>query len=93
MSREHGFYLVVIIPWYRNFDKHIHLLREVVAWDDITVVDLPASLNNLPRPRIDYFFDRLHPNREGHRHIAAAIGEKLRLKWESRVVNRFDFHN
>lgn len=74
MSREHGFRLVVIIPWYRDFDEHVPLLRELTAWNDITVVDLPAKLIDLPNLRGSYFLDRVHPNPDGHRLIAEVIG-------------------
>ena len=83
MASQHGFQLVIIIPWYRSFDKHEPLLREVKAWDEAIVVDLPAQLADLPAPRGSYFSDHVHPNQAGHRLIAEVIGEQLRRAWRS----------
>ena len=82
MARHHGFQLVVVIPWYRAFDEHVPLLREVQSWDDVTVVDLPARLNNVPEPPASFFLDVVHPNPEGHRLIAREIGSQLQSSWQ-----------
>jgi len=85
MSQEHGFQLIVVIPWYRNFEEHVPLLRELTTWDDITVVDLPTKLTDLPNPRESFFLDVVHPNPDGHRLIAEVIGEQLHTSW--RITN------
>ena len=43
--------LVVIIPWYRVFDDHVHLLRETAQWQEVLVIDLPAALAAVPERR------------------------------------------
>lgn len=71
--------MVVLIPWYREFDAHVPLLRELTAWgDDIIIIDIPAALKDLPNSGKSYFNDRVHPNPDGHRMIADVIGEQLR---------------
>jgi lysophospholipase L1-like esterase len=80
----HGLHLVVVIPWYRQFEGHIPLLRSFAASNDVPAVDLPARLGALPAPRASYFIDPVHPNARGHRLIAREIEEELRAKWAGR---------
>jgi len=81
LCEAHGIRFVVLIPWYREFGMHIPLLHEFAATHPTLVVDLPAKLEHLPRPRESYFLDAFHPNREGQRQIALAIEEALRARW------------
>jgi lysophospholipase L1-like esterase len=69
--------LAVAIPWYRDFDKHIPLLREWKAPGGVVIIDLPALLEARAVPRGDYFIDAVHPNARGHQLIAEAIEAKL----------------
>ncbi len=74
LSEMDGFRLIVVIPWYLEFEEHIPLLRELGDSDsDLIVVDLPQRLAGLSETQSDYFRDQLHPNREGHRRIALEI--------------------
>ncbi len=72
--------LVVIIPWYRVFDDHVHLLRETAQWQEVLVIDLPAALAAVPEPLETYFVDRVHPSPSGHREIARVIDSELRAR-------------
>jgi lysophospholipase L1-like esterase len=81
LCRERGVRLAVIIPWYRSFEEHAPLLRELRAWNDVLLIDLPAMLADLPKARSAYFRDDVHPNAEGHRLIAGAIERELRAAW------------
>jgi len=81
LCREAGVRLAVIIPWYRSFDQHVHVLRELEGQSDVVVIDLPGLLAALPKPRSSYFVDDVHPNAEGHQLIAAAIERKPREEW------------
>jgi lysophospholipase L1-like esterase len=73
-----GVELVVIVPWYRKFERHAPLLRRFAEEHGLTLVDLPEILaRGLPRPREEYFLDRVHPTPEGHALIARAIADVL----------------
>jgi lysophospholipase L1-like esterase len=74
---ERGIDFVVLIPWYRTYEKHVPLLREFATQDGVAVVDLPALLRAVPRPRESYFLDTLHPNADGHRLIASTLAREL----------------
>jgi len=87
LCREQRIQLIVLVPWYREFEKHCFLLREFAAATGVPVVDLPEKLRDLPEPRVNYFIDRMHPNVNGHRAIGGAIAEELRALWDER-----DFH-
>jgi lysophospholipase L1-like esterase len=84
ISLSHGLRLVVVIPWYGNFRRHVELLREFCAENAVPVVDLPKILRMPAAERKEYFIDRVHPNMEGHRLIARAIAKRLRLIWGER---------
>ena len=84
LSLQHGFRLVVVIPWYLSFQEHIPLLRELESWSDITVVDLPAAFADLPDPRASYFYDKVHPNSKGHELIVGKIARDLSNSWNLR---------
>lgn len=76
MCRERGIDLVIVIPWYLKFKKHIALLRNFAERNGVTVVDLPRILpSRLSRAKKSYFVDDIHPTPEGHRLIAEAIYE------------------
>ncbi len=78
LCRERGIELVIAIPWYREFAKHIPLLRAFAEAHGVPVVDLPARLDaSLDRPRAEYFLDVVHPTAEGHTLIAGAIYDVL----------------
>jgi len=76
-----GIRLVIVIPWYREFDRHGPLLRGFALRKGITLVDLPTLFKSLPKARDDYFEDKAHPTREGHALIAKAIEDELRRAW------------
>ncbi len=73
LAEAHRFRLVVVVPWYRSFERHAPLLRSFAAEEGIVLVDLPERFATLPRPRSSYFVDALHPTAEGHALIAEAI--------------------
>ncbi len=78
---DNGIQLVVVVPWYRDFEEHIPLLRSFCSKYDVTIVDLPERLASL-QPRIGNFFkDRVHPGPNGHRLIAREIEEVVRPLW------------
>jgi len=76
LCAEHGIVPVVVIPWYRHFDLHVPLLRELRDAPDVVLVDLPRRLREVERA--PYFLDTLHPNAAGHRLIGREIVEVLR---------------
>lgn len=80
LSRQYNFRLIVIVPWYSDFEKHAPLLRELDAWENVTLIDLPEKLKGLPKPIKDYFKDRVHPNAIGHQLIANEISKELLMK-------------
>ncbi len=82
ICEEHGIQLIVIIPWYLQFEKHIDLLREFTTEHGLITIDLPSKLAELPKPRHEYFSDRVHPNAEGHAVMAHAIAEEMIRAWE-----------
>ncbi|MBE8233639.1 MAG: SGNH/GDSL hydrolase family protein [Endozoicomonadaceae bacterium] len=77
LSEQHGFRLVVVIPWYKTFEKHANLLRELKSWDKIKVIDLPRDLAYLSDSRSSYFLDIVHPTAKGHRLIGQEIRKQL----------------
>ncbi len=78
LAKEVGFHLVVVVPWYLEFDEHIPLLRESTgSKEQLTVVDLPQRLAHLSEERALYFRDQVHPNRRGHQIIAEEIAASL----------------
>jgi lysophospholipase L1-like esterase len=78
LASEIGFRLVVIIPWYLEFDEHILLLRDLKASSEtVTVIDLPKRLDHLSVDRARYFRDQVHPNRQGHQIMAEEIASAL----------------
>lgn len=82
LSQDHGFRLVVVIPWYLEFDEHASLLREFSRGaTDSTLVDLPARLEELEDSTQEYFRDQVHPNRRGHQLIADEIASVLQRSW------------
>jgi lysophospholipase L1-like esterase len=78
LCRERGLRLIVLIPWYREYEGHVPLLRELAGADDVILIDLHAMLADAPKPRPSYFDDAMHPTSEGHRLMAEAIAGELR---------------
>lgn len=87
LCANEGVDLVIVIPWYRDFERHAPLLRRFATEFVVPVVDLPALLSGLPQPRANYFQDPIHPNRDGQRVIATAILGVVGNRW-SRAVSR-----
>jgi lysophospholipase L1-like esterase len=81
LCADAGIDLVVVIPWYRDFEGHAALLRRFAAGHGLPVVDLPAELAATPRPRSAYFQDPVHPNREGQQIIAVEILDLVEQRW------------
>jgi lysophospholipase L1-like esterase len=77
LCREQGLRLIVLVPWYREYDGHVAVLRELAGAEDVILIDLHALLADPPKPRERYFYDEMHPTAEGHRLIAEAIAAKL----------------
>jgi len=76
--RDHEIELVVIVPIYRSFDRHVSLLRNFAERKGVTAVDLPRLLE----PRFEgrkgaYFLDAAHPGGPGHGLIAEAIEQVI----------------
>jgi lysophospholipase L1-like esterase len=84
IALESNLRLVVVIPWYQTFRKHVALLRRLGAAGEIVLVDLPLELRHVPGRRASYFVDGIHPNADGHRVIAVALAERLREIWGDR---------
>jgi len=74
-------HLIVVIPWYKHFRKHIPLLRRFTAGNNVHVVDLPQMLKDLNSHRDRYFNDSVHPNATGHALIAKQIEKGIRARW------------
>jgi len=87
LATENGLHLVIIAPWYREFEQHLPLLREFSANAGVPLVDLPEELQSLPRPRAEYFFDSVHPNSAGHELIATVIAESLQRLWSGSATD------
>jgi lysophospholipase L1-like esterase len=81
LCAERHLRLVVVIPWYAMFQDHISLLRTFARDHHLTVVDLPARLHDVSSAVGTNFLDRIHPNPNGHRLIAAEIAAVLRDQW------------
>jgi len=64
--RERGIQLVIIVPWYREFEAHAPLLRQFAAEHAVAMIDLPAHLAGTGERRPEYFSDAVHPNAAGH---------------------------
>lgn len=85
LCRRRHIDLVVVIPWYRDFDAHAPLLRRFASEYAVTTVDLPALLAPLPAPRASYFQDAVHPNADGQRVIASAILAVVGSRWRAEL--------
>jgi lysophospholipase L1-like esterase len=73
---RNGIELVLIIPVYREFDRHVELLRSFAERESVPVVDLPRLLaDRIADDRDVYFLDHVHPSPRGHRLIAETIFE------------------
>lgn len=86
LAREHELRLVILVPWYLEFEGHIPLLREFAAKEAVPLVDLPRAFRSLPQPRSDYFFDDIHPNAAGHELIARVLADELPTIWDPEHV-------
>jgi hypothetical protein len=78
--RQRGIRLVVIVPWYRSFQRHAELLRRFGRESGVPVVDLPARLGHLSE-RDRFFADAVHPTAEGHRLISETLAAALEEMW------------
>lgn len=75
---EIGCELVVVVPWYREFEKHVDVLRDFAQQSGVALIDLPTLLPaSLDSPRSSYFQDKIHPTAQGHELIADAIYQWL----------------
>jgi lysophospholipase L1-like esterase len=75
---RNGLKLVLVVPWYLEFHRHIPLLRSFAEQENITVVDLPLEAESRSLVRADYFHDQIHPNSAGHQFIATMITKTLK---------------
>ncbi|MGH7287909.1 MAG: SGNH/GDSL hydrolase family protein [Myxococcota bacterium] len=64
--RERGIQLVIVVPWYREFEGHAPLLRQFAAEHAVPMIDLPVHLAGTGERRPEYFWDAYHPNAAGH---------------------------
>jgi lysophospholipase L1-like esterase len=83
LTAAHGVRLVILVPWYREFEMHEELLRRFAGENGVDLIDLPMLLKGLPGNRADYFLDITHPNERGHAVIGAAIEASLRAIWDA----------
>jgi len=81
LVREHGAELLIVIPWYRDFESHATLLREFAVEFDVTLVDLPRALEDHSDRRSELFLDPSHPGVEGHQLIADEIWSVVEASW------------
>ena len=73
-----GRVLVVVVPIYAEFTKHVEELRTLARAESIPVVDLPAALEEeLATGAGSFFLDAVHPSRRGHREIAKVIYREI----------------
>ncbi len=78
MCSERGIPLVVMIPWYFEFNEHPKLLKAFAKQSGVPSVDLPAKIPPLlTKKKSEYFLDAVHPNAEGHRLIADCLAEVM----------------
>lgn len=81
LCQNKGIELIVVIPWYKQFNNHIPLLRKFASNRNVHVVDLPHNTKHLNNRLNEYFDDNIHPNAKGHALIAENIQEKIREIW------------
>ena len=81
LCRRHGVRLTVIVPWYRDFDRHAPLLRRFCERERVPLVDLPRAFEELEPEKRSYFLDKVHPNAEGHARIAEEIARVVADAW------------
>jgi len=79
--KEMDIEFIIVVPWYLKFKKHVALLRKFAEENKVAIVDLPKDLKKSPKQKKRYFRDSTHPNPKGHRIIAEAIANELRLLW------------
>lgn len=78
LCTERGIQLVLMIPWYFEFDQHPKLLRAFAKQSGVPYVDLPLKMPALlTEKKSEYFLDAVHPNAEGHRLIAECLAEVM----------------
>lgn len=75
---EIGCEVVFVVPWYREFEQYIGVLRRFAQTSNLELIDLPALLpSRTDSGRSRYFLDKVHPNAAGHELIAEEIYQGL----------------
>jgi lysophospholipase L1-like esterase len=72
-----GIRLVVLVPIYRQFNRHQPFLRDLATTHGFEVVDLPTLLGPDLGDRHAYFVDPVHPRANLHARIGNTLAEHL----------------
>jgi len=87
ICRENDIELIIIVPWYRDFEGHALLLRRFADESGVPMVDLQASLQHLSSRKSEFFIDGSHPSAEGHHVIADEIWKVIGAPWSTALTH------
>lgn len=73
LCEAHGARLLIAVPWYRQFRRHLWLQRRFALEHDVPMVDLNRLLAAPDADPELSFLDIVHPSVEGHRQIAEQL--------------------
>jgi hypothetical protein len=83
ICRENDIELIIIVPWYEDFEEHAPLLRRFADEFGVPLVDLQTSLQHLSSRKSELFTDASHPTEEGHRLIADEVWKVIGDRWSA----------